>query len=574
MMKSSPLDSLQGRFYAQLERAPGRRAWGFFDPRGAISWLTLREVYERAASSAARLAESGLTQGEVCVIVMPSGELSARLVLSSLLLGALPLLVAPPTLQGLHSNLPQVLRRTIKKTRARVVVGSESIAGVSGDLRRLAPRTRFLYGEAEVDGGGHRPSLPVVSPTGGDVAAMQLTSGTTGFPRICVWKQRPVLAAIDGMAAAMMLSEEDICFNWTPLYHDMGLVNNLLTCLIRGVPLAMLGPQEFVKTPALWLRGLHDTGSTVTWSPNFGFALAAQRVKEEQLTGVRLDGVRAFWNAAERIHLSTMRAFFERFAPFGVRYDALKTNFGCAENVGGATFSDLDGPFLVERVDGDLLAQRRIARPVGADHPGRVATVVGVGRPYPGMTIRILSRTGRPLRDGEVGEIALQTPSRMVGYLGDVRANRRAIRGKLLRTGDIGYVRKGHLFWVGRDRERITVRGKKLDPSDFEAVLLAVPDLRQGCFAAFGVDDERHGTQRVVIVTEVREPLSRPQKDIALDVARGAFLHLGVTVSDVILVRVGTLAKTSSGKRRHRHFHQLYLKGGLLPFAVGQEGSP
>src|SRR5207249_519267 len=159
-------------------------------------------------------------------------------------------------------------------------------------------------------------------------------------------------------------TERDVCFNWTPLYHDMGLVNNFLLCLHAGVPLALLGPTDFVKRPSLWLRGLSATGATLTWSPNFGFALAAQRIQDAELEGVHLEGVRAFWNAAERIHLNTMQSFLSRFQKVGVQPDALKTNFGCAENVGGATFSNPAGAYVVEHVDEELLHTKGLAEPV------------------------------------------------------------------------------------------------------------------------------------------------------------------------------------------------------------------
>jgi acyl-CoA synthetase (AMP-forming)/AMP-acid ligase II len=347
----------------------------------------------------------------------------------------------------------------------------------------------------------------------------------------------------------------------------MGLVNNFFLCMTEGIPMVMLNPVDFVKKPALWLRSLVDTGATVTWSPNFGFAITAQRVRDSELQGVRLDGVRGFYNAAERIHYETLQAFHKRFAPYGLRYEALKTNFGCAENVGGATFSDPDGAMLVERIDRDTMLHRRIARPVTGDGDGSQAlNVVGVGRPHPDMSITILSRVGRPLPDGHVGEIGLETPSRMSGYMKDARATRRAIYGKYLRTGDLGYMRDGEVFWVGRVRERITVRGVKLDPSDFEPILLQISDLRSGCFAAFGVDDEAMGTQRIVIVTEVRDAARRPAQEISSEIRSQVFDQLGINVNDVLLVRQGTLTKTSSGKRRHKHFRQHYLNGKLQEF--------
>jgi acyl-CoA synthetase (AMP-forming)/AMP-acid ligase II len=563
--------SLQAALFGRLEQNPGRPALGFMGAHKGVSWLTGGELLDRAHSHAAYLAEQGLEPGDVCILVLPSGEPCSLLLLGALLRGAVPLLMAPPMLQGLSARLPEVLARVIRQTQARLVICPPSLAGPQEGLRQAKGSPRFLTGVDALVGTRAR-SVPPASPGPGEVAALQLTSGTTGFPRICVWKHKHVLATLDGMASAMKLTDQDVCFNWTPLYHDMGLVNNFLLCLTRGVPLVLLSPNDFIKSPALWLRGLSDTGATVTWSPNFGFAVATQRVKDEELEGARLDRVRAFWNAAERIHIATMCQFYQRFGSIGLRLEALKTNYGCAENVGGATFSDPDGMFLYERVDRHLLARRGIARKVAEDtDPHAVISVVGVGRPAPGMRAHIVSRTGRPLPDGRVGEIALETPSRMEGYLGQARATARAVRGKLLHTGDLGYLRGEELFWVGRARERITVRGRKLDPSDFEPILARIDGLRHGCFAAFGVDDEERGTQRVVLISEVRDGTDRRPKQLSNDVREQVFLHLALDLGEVILVPAGTLPKTSSGKRRHRHVRQLYLDGKIQASALGEQ---
>jgi acyl-CoA synthetase (AMP-forming)/AMP-acid ligase II len=370
------------------------------------------------------------------------------------------------------------------------------------------------------------------------------------------------------MTAAMAVGDDDIFFNWTPLYHDMGLVNNYLTCLVSGIPLVLMSPHDYVKAPASWLRGLSDTRSTVTWSPNFGFAVASQRIQDDELEGVSLNHVRGFWNAAERIHLSTMLEFHRRFGPYGVSMDALKTNFGCAENVGGATFTEAGKPFSFEYVDGDLLLDKRIAQPIPAASP-RAVPVVGAGMAHPLMEMSIRSRSGNALPDGHVGEVALDTPSAMVGYWGDSRSTETAFRYGALRTGDLGYMRDGELFWVGRVKERITVRGRKVDPSDFEPVLFDIAGLRKGCFAAFGVDEPATGTQRVVVVSEVIDNLRRSIDDLREQVGRSILEKLGLA-AEILLVPSGTLTKTSSGKRRHRHFRRAYDLGELQSLQVAE----
>jgi fatty-acyl-CoA synthase len=555
--------SLQAEILTRLGEAPNRPCISFYGSDGMFRWQTREEVYTRAVAAAEQLRRHGLRSGDVCIVVLPSGATTVKVLIASLLLGAAPLLVAPPTLVGANLDVRATVRSMLRRTDARVLIYSSSVEAGIGGLAGSFPATRFLCASliepAESGSGLFVPVLPRET----DIAAMQLTSGTTAAPRICVWDHKGVLAALEGMASAMALSPDDVCVNWTPLYHDMGLVNNFLLCLTRGVPLVMLSPHHFIRRPALWLRCLSDIRATITWSPNFGFAVASQRAADSELDGVSLDSVRAFWNAAERVHLETLDAFHRRFARLGVRYEALKTNFGCAENIGGATFSALDGPVRHEVIDRRLLEERGIAQLSTSSNRAEKMVVVSAGRAHPGLRIEILSPLGRTLRDGHVGEICLDTPSHMVRYHQDARTTRRVLRRGLLRTGDLGYLRDGELFWVGRRRERITIHGKKIDPSAFEAVLASTPGLREGCFAAFGVPDERLGTERLIVVSEVRSSLTVSLKELEATICRKCFLEMGVTPDDIVLVQSGTLAKTSSGKRRHRHFRKLYLAGGL-----------
>ena len=137
------------------------------------------------------------------------------------------------------------------------------------------------------------------------------------------------------------------------------------------------------------------------------------------------------------------------------------------------------------------------------------------------------------------------------------------IKGDCVLTGDLGYLRGEELFWVGRKRERINLAGVKHDPSDFEALLNEIEGLRKGCFAAFGVEDESIGTQRLYLVCEVVKDVQRPLGEICDEIRREIATRLGVTPGEVALVEKGLLTKTSSGKRRHLHFRDLYLKGGV-----------
>ena len=252
----------------------------------------------------------------------------------------------------------------------------------------------------------------------------------------------------------------------------------------------------------------------------------------------------------------------------------LKTNFGCTENIGGATFSAPDGPLLAERVDRKALYAAGEAREVPERARSTAAEwIVSAGRPHPGVQIHILNPEGNKLPSGKVGEVALDTTSRLKEFLGDPQATAETIRGNLVFTGDLGYKRGEELFWVGRSKERINIHGLKYDPSEFEAPLFKVAGLRKGCFAAFGVDDPTQGTQALVLIAEVDDPIESTLKAIADDIRREVAVHVGVTIGDLLLVPKGVLTKTSSGKRRHTFFKELYLQKGLKAlYQTGAKG--
>ncbi len=561
--------SLQERLYRRLDQAPESRAIAYYDPSETLSWISFEELFNQSLEVSARLADSGLKQGDVCVIVLPSGHLAARSIMGVLLLGGLPLLVAPPAVQGSLLDLPRILKHTVKKAGARVVLCADTMANLRDELSQDLEGVSLLFGEEEIVSPDGPADIERVFPASDAPSAMQLTSGTTGFPRVCVWSQEGILAALDGMEEACGITTEDICFNWTPLYHDMGLINNFMLCVTAGIPLILFSPHEFVKRPYLWLKAMQDTGSTFTWSPNFGYAITAQRARDRQIEGLDLSHVKAFWNAAERIHYDTVVAFYERFKDYGLQKSALKMNFGCAENVGGATFTAMDEPYQIEHLDAGRLYGDWVAEQVPEGTEGAV-TIVSCGQPHPTLEIEILSDENELLPEGQVGRVALRTSSRLLYFKEDPASTEAAIFEDLLLTGDIGYKRNNNLYWVGREKERITLRGKKHDPSDFEPILFDIAGLRTGSFVVFGVDEGAHGTQRVVIATEVREPLERSLEDISADISKQVFLRLGVTVSDIELVKAGTLAKTSSGKRRHRHFRQMYIDDKLKQYRVDE----
>ncbi len=571
-----PDDQFAARLVAALSRQPDMPAVASYRGRGDIRWLTRGDLLEQALSVAAGLQAAGVTRFEPCVLApLDEGEPeAAAMFLGCILAGCPPLTI--PAIDGSLTAGPQVLQRALSITGARallVATADPDKIAIAKVLATMAETPADLLSLTDLGNGRGRLTLPATADHGETCRAMQLTSGTTGANRVCMWGAAPIDAAVEGIATALDLRPGDRFFSWSGLHHTLGALNTLLVGLFRGVPAIFMSPRRFAAEPASWLHGLQEAQATITSASNFAFKLVADTVRPDDLEGLSLGHVRGIWNTGERVAEHSYRAFYECLRLTGLRQGALCANYGLAESTGGATYAAHDADHLIyETVDRDALEQRAIALPVAAagftgggedpDATPRSAVIASVGAPWPGSSVVIHDDEGSPLPDGAVGEIMLATPARFDGYYNNAEATAAVFDGDLLRTGDLGYTRAGQLFWIGRKQERLTVRGRKLDPSDFLAVLDTAAGLRPGSFVAFGIDDEASGTERVVIIVELADTqgdAAAAASEVRRVVARG----LGIAVDDVIVAAPGTLETTISGKRRHRHYKRLYLADQL-----------
>jgi fatty-acyl-CoA synthase len=157
------------------------------------------------------------------------------------------------------------------------------------------------------------------------------------------------------------------------------------------------------------------------------------------------------------------------------------------------------------------------------------------------------------------GEICVQSPGVMQGYYRNPEATRRVLSPDgWLRTGDLGFLdREGFLFVTGRLKDLIILGGANIVPTDVEEIVDHVPGVRYS--AAVGIESERTGSQRLHVVAEVREgaddgaSLNRLVREIVQRVHHGG----GHRPARVLLVRPGTIPKTSSGKIQRSRLAQM-----------------
>ena len=511
---------------ARLE-ARAERGVGVLDRRGRTVSRPYPELALRARAWGAWFRERGVRAGDVVFLCLPSSHELLEAFCGLVLLRALPCnLALPRALGGLDSF------------RRRLVSAAERFPGgqllTSADVGQEVGRP-FWEPPAELD----LSRVVALEPVDPDTPAyVQLTSGSTQAPKAVTVTHGNVAANTRGIWERGVGHPDEYYVSWLPLYHDMGLLGMAFTAMFHGVGLTLMTPETFVASPWRWLEAIGQApGSVVTTAPNFGYQWCVDRLPEERLpAGLRLDNWRLALCGAEMVRPATLQAFAARFGPRGFDERAFLPCYGMAETTLAITLSPARrGPVL---------------------HQGRVSC----GSPIAGLEVRVCAPGGRdPLPEGQEGEIQARGSSVFPGYLLDPEATA-AVKDPdgWFRTGDLGYLQGGELYPTGRLKDLIILAGHNVAPHELEWVAEELLPLEGGRAAAFSV--ERQGAERPVLVVELREvPAPELLEQVRARVAREvAPLH------DLVLVRRGTLPKTSSGKVQRSKVREAY-EAGTLP---------
>jgi acyl-CoA synthetase (AMP-forming)/AMP-acid ligase II len=398
---------------------------------------------------------------------------------------------------------------------------------------------------------------------GDDLALIQFSSGTTVDPKPVALEQRAVLAQVAALNSFWRHTPESpqSGVSWLPLYHDMGLIGGVFPALALDATMTLLPPERFVARPALWLRALSRHGATISVAPNFAYALATERIADEELAGCDLS---RWWLAlcgAETVEAETLRRFADRFARWGFRREALTPVYGLSEAALAVTFGTLDDSFRVLRCDREALAERDEAVAAAG---GR--ELVSVGRPLPGFAIELRDEAGAAVGERRVGRLFVAGPSLFRGYFGRPEATARALTNGWLDTGDLGFLADGELFLTGRAKDVLILRGRNHSPADVEQAIDDLVELRRGCAAAVSYHPEGGTTDRLLLFVEHRRGARAEERQSLPARAREAVLQAtGLAVDEVHVLAPGTLPRTSSGKIRRGETLRRHLAGELTP---------
>lgn len=544
---------------AIVEKSGGAATLTVLGAGGDAVTATWSSVHDRARRMAAVLAGDGLGRGcRVGLLGDTSIELITALQGVWLTGGAITVLPLPTRVDqpGYAGNLIAA----VADAGLDLVVVDDLMAPAGA---ALSAETKVMALTALAGAAEGAVAASPAEPDPADLAILQYTSGSTRAPRgvpVTHAHLAANLTAID-RATDDGSREPPRMLSWLPLYHDMGLIGFLALPMSAGWPLVSQSPISFARRPGSWLEAITRYRPTASAAPNFAYRLITRLLA----AGLRADlsSLEILLSGGEPVDAAAMTDFAAAALPCGLDPLAIVPAYGLAESTLAVSISPRACGMRVDVVDRALLETQGRAEPAG---PGRATRqLVRLGPPVPGTSIRITDRhTGKPLPERTVGHIEIQGPSVVGHYHGGPPPG----ADTWLRTGDLGYLAGGELVVCGRAKDVLFAAGRNIFPHDVECAAAEVPAVRRGGVAAFGVPDA--AGDRLVVAVE------SPSKDPATlrrEVATAVVTEVGLTPSDVVVLPLGRLPKTSSGKLRRAETRRRYLSGALPDFRLVERPS-
>ncbi len=530
----------------------------FVDLHERESVLPFAAVRERALRTASALRGRGVAAGDRVALVFPTSPEFVNAFFGTLLAGAVPVPLYPPLRLGRLAEYHAATAAMIRAVGARLVLAE--------------PRTRKLLGPAVAGArprlgcatlaelGGERTGEPGVRVEPDSLALIQFSSGSTTNPKPVALSHANLMAQLT--ALGMMLPAErgnpHLGVSWLPLYHDMGLIGCLLLAVCVPGPLVLIAPEHFLVRPALWLRAISRHRATLSMAPAFGYALAARRVRDDEVTGLDLSGWQMAGCGAEPISPAALRPFAERFGPLGFDEASLRPLYGLAEASLAVTAAPPGRGVRTLGLDSARLAAGEVVAGPRA--------IVSVGVPVAGFEVEVRGLDDRPLPERRVGRVFARGPSVMTGYFEQPGATAEVIRGGWLDTADLGFVAGGELFICGREKDVVVIQGANHAAEEFERCIEGLSGVRAGRVVAGGFTPDGESGERLIVLAERPRAQDGAADAATVDAIRSRILeHTGVDPHTILMLEPGTLPRTSSGKLRRREAVRRFLAGELQP---------
>ena len=546
--------------------ATGIRGLNFHDARGTlIRAYPFAELRDDALAAAHRLIAAGVAPEDRIALVAETGPEFAALFFGAVYAGAWPVPLPLPTSFGGRDSYIDQLRVQLSSCDPRMLIYPPELAEMASDAARIVDIEGIDWSEFAT-----RPAPEAALPQaeGAAIAYLQYSSGSTRFPHGVAITHHQLLNNLAAHSHGMEIDGTDRCVSWLPWYHDMGLVGCFLSPVANQVSTDYLKTEDFARRPLAWLDLIsrHD-GTTLSYSPTFGYDICARRISSQIKPSERFDlsRWRVAGNGADMIRPDVMQAFVDAFAEAGFKASAFLPSYGLAEATLAVSLMPPGEGIRVELVEETQLSG---GDETGArlPRPQRFRAIVNCGKPVRDMRIEVREEDNTPLPDGAIGKIWVAGPSVMAGYFRDPDATAACMTDGWLDTGDMGYLSDGYIYIVGRAKDMIIVNGRNHWPQDIEWAVEQLPGFKAGDIAAFAIQTPG-GEETPAVLVQCRSSDEAERLRLRDEIRERVRSVTGMNCV-IELIPPRTLPRTSSGKLSRAKARNLYLSGDIKPYDI------
>lgn len=421
-----------------------------------------------------------------------------------------PLLLTDESFVAEMPNIPQLLQ--LGKFPVRTVA----------QLRESQPDSNFYY------------------PQPKDTAVLMLTSGSTSAPKAVVLTHENLLSQIIGSVEMNGFMKKDITLNWVPIDHVAGLVYFHLRDVYLGSKQIHFPFKLFLDEPLVWLDLIERFKVNIIFGPNFAYGLindCAEIIAQRQWD---LSSIKICLNGAEAIIAKTARRFLQILKPHGLSASVMRPSWGMAEVSSGVTFADNFS--LNSTTDDDLFVE--------------------VGKPIPGVNLRIVNEKNQIVQEGEIGQLQVKGLTVTSGYYQNPQANQQAFaEDGWFNTRDLGLIKNGSLTITGRQKDIIIIWGVNYYSHDIEAAVEEIAGVEITYTAACAVRKPHSNTDGLAVFFSAIETEDNSLKLLMEKIQKTIVQRIRVNPDYLIPVAKETIPKTAIGKIQRQELRRRFEAG-------------
>lgn len=547
MPVSEHLPELLRLFLYRVSVHPSKTAYLFIEDHGNTQELSYEELYLRASAIAQKLIKDKI-EGPKRALLIYSPGFDFIISLFACFLSnttAIPIAIPRPRTKTLFQHF-------LSHACPHYILTTASLEQRVKKLMEPNPASVSIFLTTDAKEKAKEGFIPPVSINKN--ALIQYTSGTTTKPKGVIITFENLAHNLQAIKDHFQLNEKSVCFSWLPHFHDMGLIDGILTPIFNDCIGILCSPLNVISNPLNWLQAISQYRVTHTGGPNFFFDLCTIKVTKLAIKGIDLRSLSHLYVSAEPVRKQTLKKFASTFQSCGFHENLFTPGYGLAEATLMVTCKPINSPLHYWKENNQDQSEE----------------YVGLGKPIAEVCIKIIdTETLEEQSDNKPGEVCLRGPSLSTGYYNDPEATTNAFvylpeNGKMItyfRTGDIGILAKDELFVIGRLKDVLLIRGLKYPPEDLEYVVSGShPAIQAMSSVVFSIE---HDNEQKIIVLQEREKMD--DRSLYLEIrnciADSIYQSFGLSVFDIILLPKGRILKTTSGKMMRSDNCTKYLKG-------------